>query len=98
MQVRRRKSSCKSKGVPQVQIPVATTNCVEVEPQPDVITQVTQPEVEENQWEIQVLDDQWHQILIQADNNCRGASLSSSVQIPVNLVGESMHDNVLGKF
>nr|GMD44051.1 uncharacterized protein LOC109184816 [Ipomoea batatas] len=41
---------------------------VAVEPQPDVITQVTQPEVEENQWEIQVLDDQWHQILIQADN------------------------------
>nr|GMD40910.1 uncharacterized protein LOC109185271 [Ipomoea batatas] len=46
-QVRRRKSSCKSKGVPQVQIPVATTNCVEgepqfevaVEPQPNVSTE-----------------------------------------------------------
>nr|GMD47047.1 uncharacterized protein LOC109167506 [Ipomoea batatas] len=52
-------------GQPQVE--------VEVDPQPDVITQVTQPEVEENEWEIpdEVLDDQWHQILIQAEDTCR---------------------------
>nr|GMD78564.1 uncharacterized protein LOC109167506 [Ipomoea batatas] len=100
--VRRRKSSSKSKEVPQVQVKRSTSSpCepqiqvavepqpnvstevqlegqpqvqVEVDPQPDVITQVTQPEVEENEWEIpdEVLDDQWHQILIQAEDTCRG--------------------------
>nr|GMD38917.1 uncharacterized protein LOC109167506 [Ipomoea batatas] len=75
-------------GQPQVE--------VEVDPQPDVITQVTQPEVEENEWKIpdEVLDDQWHQILIQAEDTFRGASLSTTVQVPVNVVGELMHDNV----
>nr|GLL21757.1 uncharacterized protein LOC109167506 [Ipomoea trifida] len=105
MQVRRRKSSSKSKEVPQVQVKRSTSSPsepqiqvavepqpnvstevqlegqpqvqVEVDPQPDVITQVTQPEVEENEWEIpnEVLDDQWHQILIQAEDTCRDIAL-----------------------
>nr|GMC60473.1 uncharacterized protein LOC109190938 [Ipomoea batatas] len=60
--------------------------------QPDVITQ---PEVEDNQWEIldEILDAQWHQILVQSEGIDGGKSLSTTNRIAVKSIEELGQDH-----
>ncbi|XP_019197083.1 PREDICTED: uncharacterized protein LOC109190938 [Ipomoea nil] len=73
-----------------VQVSTATVHELDV---------ITQPEVEDNQWEIpdDVLDAHWHQIEIQTQDIDGGASLSNSMEIPVITIPFEQAEGSKGK-
>nr|GMD05953.1 Transposon Ty3-G Gag-Pol polyprotein [Ipomoea batatas] len=79
---------------PAVQVPVHVPvhHPVQVPVEPDVITQ---PEVEDNQWEIpdDILDAHWHQVDLHTGGNAGGVSLTTTNRIDVTPIQSCCHDH-----
>ncbi|XP_031108605.1 uncharacterized protein LOC116013086 [Ipomoea triloba] len=90
-------------GEAAVQVPVAAAQIgdeavvqVQVAVEPDIISQ---PEIEDNLWEIpdDILDAHWHEIEVQTQNNLVEASLSTNSEIPVIQVPFEQEKKIKGK-
>nr|GMD97852.1 uncharacterized protein LOC109185271 [Ipomoea batatas] len=83
---------------PAVQVPVHVPvhdpvhDLVQVPVEPDLITQ---PEVEDNQWEIpdDILDAHWHQVDLHTGGNAGGVSLTTTNRIDVTPIQSCCHDH-----
>nr|GMD06031.1 uncharacterized protein LOC109185271 [Ipomoea batatas] len=84
---------------PAVQVPVHVPvhdpvhHPVQLPVEPDDV--ITQPEVEDNQWEIpdDILDAHWHQVDLHTGGNAGGVSLTTTNRIDVTPIQSCCHDH-----